>query len=76
VTIQSAEFDRGNKKAQKNVEVNVTVFDAEGNKIPVSLGSNHNQHFSLLNNTLYIVRDKSSKTIDRVETRCLVKMCT
>ena len=37
VTLKSAEFDKGNKSAQKNIEVKVTVYDREGQPIKVSL---------------------------------------
>lgn len=36
LTLVSAEFDRGRKKSEKNVEVQVSVFDSRGNLIPVS----------------------------------------
>ncbi|KAL5015298.1 hypothetical protein ScPMuIL_009568 [Solemya velum] len=34
VTLVGGEFDRGSKKAQKNIEVKVYVIDADGNVIP------------------------------------------
>ena len=32
----SGDFDRGSKKAAKNIEVMVTVFDSDNKEIPVS----------------------------------------
>lgn len=37
LTLEKAEFDRGRKKAEKNVEVVVTTLDSNGKEIPVSL---------------------------------------
>ena len=37
VTLKSGEFDRGNKSAQKNIEVKVTVYDREGQLIKVNI---------------------------------------
>ena len=41
VTLKSAEFDRGNKTAQKNIEVKVTVYDREGHLIQVNSSNLH-----------------------------------
>ena len=37
MTLKSGEFERGNKSAQRNIEVKVTVYDRDGQPIKVSL---------------------------------------
>lgn len=38
VTLDCADFERGNKKSQKNVEVVVKIFDKNGSQIKVCMG--------------------------------------
>ena len=37
VTLEFGQFEKGNKRAERNVEVSINVMDGDGKVIPVSL---------------------------------------